>query len=159
MRYPREPATKSMFLAWLFSGPLNLVVIGVVVLLRSDPSTFSDVDVNWVKSILALSCSSGMAFAIYQLRAAAATSSKIFLTVLTAALLTAAITVVLVFGSAEFTAVRQPSSYPYDLREHLETLLPVIPFIFLLSLFFALPAAIYGAAVLSLVGYKSRPGG
>ena len=143
--------------AWLLSGPLNLLPALVFYLLFGKGSAFYGDDAVFEMSVLALSCSFGMALAIYRLKAGAATRWRLFRTVFTSAILTTAIAVSLFYGWAAVQAATEPSIDGYGPMDTVAILLSTAPPVFLYCLvFLALPAAIYGAVILMLVGYGFR---
>ncbi len=158
MHNRREPTAKWMFAAWVLSGPLNLVVLISLI----DYSFEAD----WVAQtligspiILAISCALGMALAILHLPAGAATTGKVFSSVLTIALLVAVIAVVVLLVSVMIVGMNEPSSYAVgdaSLKALLAAMTQLLPFGIFVSLVFAIPAAIYGALVLIIVGYEFR---
>ena len=160
MRYRREPVYKSMLVAWLLGGPLNLVVLWALFILPgSFGNSFTQTDGYEAAAILAASCSCGMAFAITRLPSDGVTSLKLFAIVFVSALATAAITTILFLSYLVVREAVQPGPYPFELKTHLEYLFTGLPLFVTLALIFATPAALYGAVVLFLIGYETKARG
>ena len=157
MLEPRRPVSKFMGVAWLLSGPLNLILVLMLYMFFGKGRAFYGDDAVFELSVLALSCSFGMALSIYWLKAGAATRWTLFRTVFTSAILTTAMAVSLFDGWAALQAATEPSTDGYGAMDTVAIILSTAPVTFLYSLFFlAFPAALYGAVILMLVGYGFR---
>jgi hypothetical protein len=140
-----------MFAAWVIGGPLNLVVFGMALYLYTNLGVFDVADIRFSTVFLTITCSFGMALAIFSLRRGAVSEGAIFWTVLKAALLTAILTVVVLLG---WSIAMDPKYFDGDLRENLEILVLALPYMLLVGLFFAIPAGLYASVALRMIAFR-----
>ncbi|VAW04793.1 hypothetical protein MNBD_ALPHA05-694, partial [hydrothermal vent metagenome] len=110
-----------------------------------------------VATILAIACSAGMLIVIVWLPAGPATIRVLFLRVVRIAVVVGAIIFLLLPAALVFggqSAADDSSHYP--MQSLLLDMAGMYVFGFMYGLFFAITAAVYGATVLALIGYRPR---
>ncbi|NOX81767.1 MAG: hypothetical protein GXP06_02010 [Alphaproteobacteria bacterium] len=156
MRERREPTAKWMFLVWLLSGPFNIVVLAPLIYYSAETDIVAE-GLLVMAAILAIACSAGMLIVILFLLPGPATIRVLFLRVVSTAVVVEAIA--LLFLSADLifgvqSAADDSSHYP--MQRLLLDMAELYAFGFVYGLFFVIIAAVYGATVLALVGYRPR---